>query len=684
MESRVSAVTGRSARVGGMARWSWLVGLLAVVLFLCVVSGARAANFNWYWYNGGSENCWQTGSLGAGSQGCDFVGAGFLEVPGRLEVAAGPHGEGGRELQIATSGDYCGYYGLGDTLNKQDSANLSGVTGFGTPAPYGSYNEWDGNGDACQANAQGFGEEIARSECTLKTCGMHHFVSFHEQGSSDRPWSKAFGSPSLVVSTEATVQTLSGASAKAWGYVCPLFQDTTGPHDILEYCLQEWRGPGNATPEWQDERIGSCAGVGTTPFDTVQTFFYSGTRFAENLGPATTGVATAGWNKYSARITEANLKNAIELDRKAKKEKAGNGSGEFTPELGTGCERTGESELSTNPANYALIGVEQGAEGWGFTQLGAGAYGLQLHTEYTPLPPEATTNSASGVSEEQGTLNGSANPRRTDTHYHFQYGETTAYGSSTSEFDAGSGEGFVSASPATVTGLQPGITYHYRLVANSEGGTVYGNDQTFTTPSAPSTIFDGNGTQYVATEGANHALYVAVESGGKWSGPYPETAVERVYSAPSATSDAYGDIFWTFEGREHDLEVVVRIPEKEGHPAKIEGPFPEAPAGKVYSAPSAGRDSAGNLYWSYEGVEHDFEVLVRIAEREGHPAEIKGPYPEAAPGSDYSGPATSVMDAKGNFYWLFAGANTTLNVLERLATGEVSAIQKIGGEGTTD
>jgi hypothetical protein len=48
----------------------------------------------------------------------------------------------------------------------------------------------------------------------------------------------------------------------------------------------------------------------------------------------------------------------------------------------------------------------------------------------------------------------------------------------------------------------------------------------------------------------------------------------------------------------------------------------------------------------------------------------------------YSAPSTSTLDAKGNFYWFYAGPKTTLQSAERLAAGEV-AFKQIGGEGTT-
>jgi hypothetical protein len=107
-----------------------------------------------------------------------------------------------------------------------------------------------------------------------------------------------------------------------------------------------------------------------------------------------------------------------------------------------------------------------------------------------PEPPEASTSAPSEVQETQAKLNGSVNPRGTDTHYYFQYGPTTGYGSATSEVDAGSGRSAVPAS-STVTGLEPAATYHYRLVATSAGGTVYGSDQSFTTP-VPTIAFQAN------------------------------------------------------------------------------------------------------------------------------------------------------------------------------------------------
>jgi Glycosyl hydrolases family 16 len=101
-----------------------------------------------------------------------------------------------------------------------------------------------------------------------------------------------------------------------------------------------------------------------------------------------------------------------------------------------------------------------------------------------PGPPTVSTGAASALAPTQATLNGTVNPNGADTHYYFQYGTTTSYGSATGEVDAGSGWGAVAAS-ATIGGLEPGSVYHYRLVAQNSIGTSYGNDSTLTTPSPP-------------------------------------------------------------------------------------------------------------------------------------------------------------------------------------------------------
>jgi phosphodiesterase/alkaline phosphatase D-like protein len=100
-------------------------------------------------------------------------------------------------------------------------------------------------------------------------------------------------------------------------------------------------------------------------------------------------------------------------------------------------------------------------------------------------PPSATTGAASGVNDTQATIAGTVNPQGQLTSYAFQYGTTTSYGQQTALTSAGSGTADVPVT-AGLTALTPGTTYHYRVLATSNGTTTFGDDKTFqTTGSAP-------------------------------------------------------------------------------------------------------------------------------------------------------------------------------------------------------
>jgi phosphodiesterase/alkaline phosphatase D-like protein len=106
----------------------------------------------------------------------------------------------------------------------------------------------------------------------------------------------------------------------------------------------------------------------------------------------------------------------------------------------------------------------------------------------TSDPASATTDPASGVAITSATLNGTVDPRgETITDCHFEYGTTTAYGSSAPCASTPSGSG---ASPvsAAVGGLSAATGYHYRLVIApaGSGGSIGGADAGFTTEPANS------------------------------------------------------------------------------------------------------------------------------------------------------------------------------------------------------
>jgi phosphodiesterase/alkaline phosphatase D-like protein len=122
------------------------------------------------------------------------------------------------------------------------------------------------------------------------------------------------------------------------------------------------------------------------------------------------------------------------------------------------------------------------------------------HTFSTlPDPPVVTTGAASGVTQSAASLAGTVNPSGVATTCQFEYGTTTAYGSTVPcSSDPGSGTGDV-AVDAAPSGLSAGTTYHYRLVATNDGGTTNGDDQTFDTVVASPTVTTGAASEVTQT-----------------------------------------------------------------------------------------------------------------------------------------------------------------------------------------
>jgi hypothetical protein len=99
-----------------------------------------------------------------------------------------------------------------------------------------------------------------------------------------------------------------------------------------------------------------------------------------------------------------------------------------------------------------------------------------------PTAPTIERELAVQATPSKATLGARLNPGGADTSYHFDYGTTTAYDQITPVPDGDAGSGVQPTTVwATATGLQPGTTYHYRVVATNSVGTVTGPDQTFTT-----------------------------------------------------------------------------------------------------------------------------------------------------------------------------------------------------------
>ncbi len=94
--------------------------------------------------------------------------------------------------------------------------------------------------------------------------------------------------------------------------------------------------------------------------------------------------------------------------------------------------------------------------------------------------PSVNTGGAQHVVSTGAQISGWVNPHGTATVYQVQFGPSSRYGYSTILLHVGTASTSQHVSTVLV-GLHPATTYHYRLVARNDGGTVVGSDRTFTT-----------------------------------------------------------------------------------------------------------------------------------------------------------------------------------------------------------
>ncbi|MBV8954480.1 MAG: hypothetical protein JO179_10100 [Solirubrobacterales bacterium] len=118
----------------------------------------------------------------------------------------------------------------------------------------------------------------------------------------------------------------------------------------------------------------------------------------------------------------------------------------------------------------------------------------------TPPPPVAKPVVSTGAalsSVNTAVLSGTVNPNGFSTRYRFEFGPTAAYGYQTAPVSIGSGKSVINVT-RTLTALQSGQTYHFRIVAYSSQGTTVGADATFMTQPTGSRLAPFGHTSFVA------------------------------------------------------------------------------------------------------------------------------------------------------------------------------------------
>ncbi|HEY2141328.1 MAG TPA: hypothetical protein VGG98_04630 [Solirubrobacteraceae bacterium] len=163
-------------------------------------------------------------------------------------------------------------------------------------------------------------------------------------------------------------------------------------------------------------------------------------------------------------------------------------------------------------------------------------------------PPSVSTAGATNATFSSVILYGYVNAHGQPTGYAFQYGTTKAYGGQTPLAPAGNGTITIKVSQ-TVPGLQPATVYHYRVIALSPAGTVFGADRTFSTAKLPLSLkiagvpnpvifgdpffVEGNLT---GTGSANHVIALQAN-------PFPYLSGFKTVGNPELTNAAGGFSF---------------------------------------------------------------------------------------------------------------------------------------------
>jgi hypothetical protein len=299
---------------------------------------------------------------------------------------------------------------------------------------------------------------------------------------------------------------------------------------------------------------------------------------------------------------------------------------------------------------------------WGAVKVSATLTGLQHSIPYYWRVVVRTSNgSAEGVDHEftipyyaevgeervsdvgltEATLRGEVRPVGVETEYYFEYGTTTAYGSKTAGTSAGSGDEFVAVN-APLTGLAPGTSYHYRLVATNSRGTTIGHDREFETLGGKPIVF-------------TEPIYTLGYSSATLKGSVYGKGESTQYYFEYGTTDAYGQ-----STAEHEIAGAGYEEEKEA----VSGLTP----GTHYHYRIVATDSYGTSYGADESFSTPQEPLVETT-----PPEVVG-YDDAT--------LSGTIDPRGtktSYYFEYGtsqayGAHTA-EVTAGSGTGDVQAVQ---------
>jgi hypothetical protein len=240
----------------------------------------------------------------------------------------------------------------------------------------------------------------------------------------------------------------------------------------------------------------------------------------------------------------------------------------------------GPAQLCPSPVDYADLAP--GAHRFEVTARDAAGNGSTAAREwFVALRPEATTGGAEDVAATAATVTGSVRPESPAAVSYFEYGPDAGYGSRTPAVPVAG-----AAAKATLTGLEPTTTYHYRLVVTTCGGcapgTARGADATLDTRAVGSyqnPVYGGQ-PDPMAARGSEYYVYGTgerfpivrsndlvhwtragtamnrrpdwVPQDGQWN-PWAPSVIERAGACPGTTSASCWLMYYTGLNRRFNL-----------------------------------------------------------------------------------------------------------------------------------
>jgi phosphodiesterase/alkaline phosphatase D-like protein len=221
-----------------------------------------------------------------------------------------------------------------------------------------------------------------------------------------------------------------------------------------------------------------------------------------------------------------------------------------TSELGskTNSQILGSGFTNFNAPAY-IIGLSKNTE-YFFRIVAENRYGKVVGTKYSfkttegvasPVgsAPSVKTLSASNITDNSVNLNGEIDPNQADTEYWFEYGKTASLGDNSAPTSIGNGNNTLSES-VSVSGLDSGTVYFFRVNGQNQFGTVNGSVLNFKTSgvvtkaTAPKVVNQKASNVTVSSA----TLHAVVSSNGEDTSYHFEYSTSSVFSTDSIKNTA--------------------------------------------------------------------------------------------------------------------------------------------------